>query len=394
MQLGRTIQFVLSKARFLGSESEFTTLHRLIKPGDVVRAQGFVGKTNSGELSLFLTSLKLLAPCLHDLPFKSGLRGSEKRFRNRHVDFLVNDTPARVLLVRSKVLHFIRNYLNARNFIEVETPILSTEVGGANAQPFVTRSTAMGDLDLYLRIAPELFLKVATQQHYRISLPFLSRHADQKLVIGGVERVYEIGKQFRNEGVDADHNPEFTTCEFYQAYTNLEGLMSTTEEMMQDAAEKLLNICNASGAPPVQEPINVPRILDHLISTFIEPECVQPTFLVNHPAIMCPLAKTIDPEGQISGRFELFVNTKEIVNAYEELNDPDEQRRRFMVQLKDRLSGDAEVPVPDDEFCDALEFGLPPTGGWGMGIDRVVALLAGVKHLRETIAFPIMRPHA
>ncbi|KAJ1921418.1 hypothetical protein H4219_000735 [Mycoemilia scoparia] len=426
-QNGRSIQVVSSKARYTGPIDEFIVLNKGIRAGDIISATGFIGKTNTGELSVFVSSdLKILSPCYHDIPFKSGLREPERRFRHRHLDLIVNKKSVSNILVRSKVLKGIRQFLDTRGFVEVETPILSTEVGGANAKPFITRSNAFGaDLDMYLRIAPELFLK--------------------KLVIGGIEKVYEIGKQFRNEGVDTDHNPEFTTCEFYQAYTNLDGLISMTENLLHeltttirgtdevqviqkngdrvkvsfkppfnrvyvipaleehmgtklpdldepDSVDQLLSLCRELSIPFPSEPHNIPRIMDHLISTFIEPRCIQPTFILNHPTVMSPLAKAINKEKTISGRFELFVNGKEIVNAYEELNDPDDQRERFQRQNIDRLGGDQEVPQPDLEFCDALEYGLPPTSGWGMGIDRVVALLSEVSHLRETIAFPVMRP--
>ncbi|KAJ2380736.1 hypothetical protein GGI23_007738 [Coemansia sp. RSA 2559] len=350
----------------------------------------------------------------------------------RHLDMLVNPHVKHALVVRAKVLSFIRGFLSSRQFVEVETPILSPTVGGASARPFTTRSVAFGDTELFMRVAPELFLK--------------------QLVIGGMDRVYEIGKQFRNEGIDADHNPEFTTCEFYQAYATLEDILQTTEEMLrglvqtitgsfkirversssgsghhqqqhhdvidfappfrrinvtellrQRAPDLPADLNDPSAMPaikavfiaqniPLPSPATLPRLLDRLISHYIEPECTQPTFLFSHPSIMSPLSKSADPQNTTSARFELFVNKVELVNAYEELNDPFTQRKNFSLQAGEKDAGDDEIPAPDSAFCDALEYALPPTGGWGMGIDRVVALLAGVSHLRETISFPIMRP--
>ncbi|KAJ1961084.1 hypothetical protein GGI12_003443 [Dipsacomyces acuminosporus] len=430
-QDGQTLQVVASQARYIGGDeqADFRALNRALLSGDIIRASGFVGKTGTGETSVFVTKeLKLLSPCLHTIPSRSGLADTQKRFRNRHLDLLVNPLAKQRLVVRARVLKYIRQFLDSRQFVEVETPILSPQVGGASARPFQTRAVAFGDVDLFMRVAPELYLK--------------------QLVIGGLDRTYEIGKQFRNEGIDADHNPEFTTCEFYQAYATLEDLMQETEEMLRgmakdvagsttvsavstnsgsDAAvdidlgvpfrrinvleflkeqipelpadfsadtarDRLLEIL-ASRHIAAPKPHTTPRLLDRLIGHYIEPLCVQPTFLIGHPAIMSPLSKCADDAKTVSARFELFVNGKELVNAYEELNDPNEQRHKFKLQAAERESGDDEVPPPDAAFCDALEFGLPPTAGWGMGVDRVVALLSGARHLRETIAFPIMKPN-
>ncbi|KAJ2381945.1 hypothetical protein H4S02_005977 [Coemansia sp. RSA 2611] len=425
-QDGQTVQVVASQARFNGESAQFRALNRMLMVGDIVRFSGFVGKTNMGETSVFATHLpELLAPCVRPIPLRSGLVDTEKRFRNRHLDLLVNPQAKQALKMRAQVLQHIRQFLDSRRFVEVETPVLSPSVGGASARPFVTRAMAFDQTTLFMRVAPELYLK--------------------QLVIGGLDRVYEIGKQFRNEGIDADHNPEFTTCEFYMAYGTLEDLMQMTEDLLRSMAEKLTGSAavsvpeNEAGlAPidfgpafrridvmqnlrenvpelpqnldenslpklqeileqrqiPVAQPHTVPRLLDRLIGYYIEPQCVQPTFLYGHPAIMSPLAKCADGEQTVAARIELFVNGKELVNAYEELNDPNQQRAKFQAQALERDQGDDEVPLPDAAFCDALEAGLPPTAGWGMGVDRVIALLAGVAHLRETIAFPIMRPLA
>ncbi|KAG0061437.1 hypothetical protein BGZ89_011447 [Linnemannia elongata] len=424
IQDGHSIQAVFNRRLFAGDDKTFETIHKNFQRGDIVQLTGHVGKTKTGQLSVFITEgFELLSPCLHPIPTRSGLKDPEKRFRNRHLDFLVNRDGLEVLRKRSQVIKFIRSYLDSRHFLEVETPILSTQAGGANAKPFVTHANAL-DMEMHMRVAPELFLK--------------------QLVIGGADRVFELGKQFRNEGIDADHNPEFTTCEFYQAYANLDNLFQMTEDMLREMAKNVtgsatipykvsetetinisfdkpfrkINIMECLeeklGGPlpdlesePVAElldlckknrvfvsaPHTIPRIMDKLISTFIEPECVQPTFLWGHPIIMSPLAKDIKlASGRtVAGRFELFVVGKEIVNAYEELNDPTQQRDRFTKQQTDKENGDEEAQPMDQAFCNALEYGLPPTAGWGMGVDRVVQILTGSGHIRDVLAFPTMR---
>ncbi|KAF9211696.1 hypothetical protein BGZ59_007724 [Podila verticillata] len=421
---GHAIQAVFNRKAYSGSDEEFEIAAKSLNRGDFVQLSGYVGKTKTGQLSVFITDgFELLAPCLHPIPTRTGLMDPEKRFRNRHLDFLVNREGLENLRKRSRVIKFIRQYLDSRHFLEVETPILSTQAGGANAKPFVTHANAL-DMEMHMRVAPELFLK--------------------QLVIGGADRVYELGKQFRNEGIDADHNPEFTTCEFYQAYANLDSLFEMTEDMLQEMAKSVtgsstvpykmsneetvnlsfkkpfrkINIMETLeekiGAPlpdldnePIAEllklckenkvfvsaPHTVPRIIDKLISTFIEPECTQPTFLWGHPLIMSPLAKDIklDSGRTVAGRFELFVAGKEIVNAYEELNDPVQQKERFTKQQTDKENGDEEAQPMDQAFCTALEYGLPPTAGWGMGVDRVCQILTGSSHIRDVLAFPTMR---
>ncbi|KAG0171199.1 hypothetical protein DFQ28_004103 [Apophysomyces sp. BC1034] len=421
IQNGKTIQVVASKGRFEGSAEEFVEANRVLCRGDIVSFTGVPGKTNHGQISVFVTKeMNVLTPCLHDIP-RTGLKDPEKRFRQRHLDLLVNPEASKILRTRTKIIRYIRHFLDERGFLEVETPVLAANAGGASAKPFTSHARAL-DMEMQLRISPELYLK--------------------QLVIGGMDRVYEIGKQFRNEGIDADHNPEFTTCEFYQAYGNLESLMTDTETMLsglvesvhgkrtlishqgeeinfeqpfarinvfrqlelklgrplpnledRDTVDQLLRLC-ADAKIPVSAPFTTARILDKLISHYIEPECIQPTFLYNHPLALSPLAKTgVEEKGcRLAARFELFIGGKEMVNAYEELNEPKEQRRRFEQQALDRQQGDVEAPIPDLAFCDALEYGLPPTAGWGMGIDRIVQLLTGATHIREVLAFPIMRP--
>ncbi|KAF9924151.1 hypothetical protein FBU30_005819 [Linnemannia zychae] len=424
IQDGQSIQAVFNRRLYAGDDKSFENIAKKLQRGDIIRLTGHVGKTKTGQLSVFITEeFELLSPCLHPIPIRSGLRDPEKRFRNRHLDFLVNRDGLDVLRKRTQVIKFIRNYLDSRHFLEVETPILSTQAGGANAKPFVTHANALG-MDMHMRVAPELFLK--------------------QLVIGGADRVYELGKQFRNEGIDADHNPEFTTCEFYQAYANLDDLFEMTEDMLREMAKsvtgsaiipyevsesetidiafdkpfrrinimetleeklgqslpdlesdsvaELLDLCKKNHIY-VSAPHTIPRIMDKLISHFIEPECVQPTFLWGHPIIMSPLAKDIKlASGRtVAGRFELFVVGKEIVNAYEELNDPAQQRDRFTKQQTDKENGDEEAQPMDQAFCTALEYGLPPTAGWGMGVDRVCQILTGSSHIRDVLAFPAMR---
>ncbi|KAG2188639.1 hypothetical protein INT44_001394 [Umbelopsis vinacea] len=417
---GHTMQVVVSRATYQGSPEAFAQINKTLCRGDIIAVSGVPGKTNHGQLSIYATErLNLLSPCLHDIP-KTKLNDAGKRFRNRHVDLLTNPDAIQTLRTRAQIIKFIRQFLDSRGFLEVETPVLATLAGGANAKPFVTVANAL-DMEMQLRIAPELYLK--------------------QLVIGGLDRVYEIGKQFRNEGIDADHNPEFTTCEYYQAYGNLEGLLTDTETMLRtmvedvcgthqiktrdgtmidfskpfrrinvieeleqktkqplpnledaDAVTKLLSICREQNIH-VPQPHTVSRILDKLISGLIEPECIHPTFLLGHPLVMSPLAKdAVDERGRnIAARFELFVGTRELINAYEELNDPDEQRKRFLRQQQDRIDGDGEAQMADHRFCDALEYGLPPTAGWGMGVDRVVQLLTENNHIREVLAFPVVR---
>ncbi|KAK3843986.1 MAG: hypothetical protein J3R72DRAFT_473586 [Linnemannia gamsii] len=424
IQDGHTIQAVFNRRLYAGDDKAFETVAKNFQRGDIVQLTGHVGKTKTGQLSVFITEdFELLSPCLHPIPTRSGLKDPEKRFRNRHLDFLVNRDGLDVLRKRTQVIKFIRNYLDSRHFLEVETPILSTQAGGANAKPFVTHANAL-DMEMHMRVAPELFLK--------------------QLVIGGADRVYELGKQFRNEGIDADHNPEFTTCEFYQAYANLDNLFDMTEDMLREMAKsvigsstipykvsetdtvdisfekpfrrinimecleeklgeplpdlesepvaQLLDICKKNRVY-VSAPHTIPRIMDKLISHFIEPECTQPTFLWGHPIIMSPLAKDIKLSSgrTVAGRFELFVMGKEIVNAYEELNNPTQQRDRFTKQQTDKENGDEEAQPMDQAFCGALEYGLPPTAGWGMGVDRVVQILTGSGHIRDVLAFPTMR---
>ncbi|KAL7747003.1 hypothetical protein RI367_007616 [Sorochytrium milnesiophthora] len=422
---GHRVQVVASKKQFdeAGSES-WSLLQQDVHVGDILYFSGFPGKTQVGELSLFATQCHLLTPCLHDIPFKHRLRDPEKRIRTRYLDLLVNPDLRSRLVLRSQVIAHIRHFLTSRDFLEVETPVLSSEAGGATARPFVTTANAY-DMEMRLRVAPELYLK--------------------QLVIGGFDRVFELGKQFRNEGIDANHNPEFTSCEFYLTYANLDTLIGMTEEMLSSlvqrvngaksvipcilrdgttadvdfsppyrridilptleqmlgarlpdldrgeaSAAELVALMKTRQIPLPGQPHTTARLVDQLVSHLIEPTCIQPTFLCGHPRALSPLAK-FDPEKNAAARLELFIGGQEVVNAYEELNDPTEQRARFRDQQRDRESGDAEAHPPDEHFCQALEYGLPPTAGWGLGVDRLCMLLAQVHNIREVIAFPAVR---
>eukprot|EP00040_Diaphanoeca_grandis_P026520 m.148732 g.148732 ORF g.148732 m.148732 type:complete len:597 (+) comp30616_c0_seq2:268-2058(+) len=416
---GTRLQMVASKKRF-DSDDAFDSQMDLLRRGDIIEVIGHAGTTNRGELSIFAHQIKVLSPCLHDIP--TGLKDVETLSRLRHLKMLVDPDFVRALTLKSKMIQVMREFFTKRGFVEVETPILWSGVGGATAKPFFTRSHAL-DRDLALRIATELFLKT--------------------LVVGGIERVFEIGKQFRNEGIDSTHNPEFTTCEAYMAYADFEDLTTMTEDLVRDvlvtttgtsimsiptdtacplvidlaepfkridvvptletlleeklpdfdeadSAQHLLRIC-ASQSLSLLEPHTVPVLMDRLIGALLEPLCVQPTFLINHPLAMSPLAKEHPTRKGLASRFELFVNGTELCNAYQELNDPDEQRERFQQQLAQKDLGDDEVPLPDEVYCQALEYGLPPTVGLGIGIDRLAMLAVGATHIRDVLTFPMLR---
>lgn len=370
--------------------------------------------------------MELLSPCLHPPPLE--IQHSETRYQNRHVDLMVNPKAMEILRLRSYIIQHLREQLLQRNFLEVQTPIMSGESGGATARPFLTEATAYRGKKLALRIAPELWLK--------------------RLVVGGMDRIFEIGTQFRNEGIDATHNPEFTTCEFYQAYASLEDLIKLTEALFLSLAnrvrelkeDKFKNLAQLeiSFEPPFKRlefipaleqamgrmlpdldnqaeedvtrqlldlmreldvalpaRLTVPRILDKLAGTYLEPLCTEPTFITHHPEALSPLSKSSIRNGRrVTERVELFINGDEIVNAYEEENSPTEQRKKFLTQLGWR---DEENSVPDvgngidEAYCTALEWGLPPTGGWGLGVDRLCMLFAGVDKISEVLAFGGLR---
>ncbi|KAG4305873.1 hypothetical protein PORY_000783 [Pneumocystis oryctolagi] len=419
---GAKIQAVCSLRAYKGDPVIFLKINRNLRRGDVVEMTGILGKTNIGEFSIFITSkIQLLAPCLCPLPL--NVKDIEKRFENRHVDFLVHPETSDYIILRSKILTYIRTFLLNKNFLEVETPILGGSVGGANARSFYTYANSLRGKKIFLRIAPELWLK--------------------RLVIGGFDRIFEIGKCFRNEGIDSNHNPEFTMCEFYQTYTSLEDLIEITKSLLSGLIKELINSRLLKGnilslinngfldtykildfISSLEEWLNMPfpdldsssaidkllyiateknislvkpytinRILDQLSSKFLESQHNGPTFIINHPQIMSPLAKSsIRNNQKIAHRGELYIFGKEICNFYEEENDPCEQYSKMLHQQRDRdYAGDSDAQIADLNYIDSLKWGLPPTGGWGMGIDRLCMILCNSPKINEVLSFGNLR---
>ena len=407
------IQVVINK-RIIGDE-----IYELFKSsdlGDIIGIKGTVIKTQTGELSVEAHEYTHLSKALRPLPDKfHGLQDKEERYRRRYVDLIMNDESRKIAILRPRIVSAIRRYMDSQGYLEVETPILQPILGGANARPFITHHNAL-DKDFYLRIATELPLK--------------------RLIVGGLEKVYEIGRIFRNEGMDLKHNPEFTTMEAYCAYTDLEGMMELNEGLFEHVA---LEVCGTTDfkfmgqdislkAPfkrwnmvdAVKEvtgvdfwqPMSVEEAyklaqehhitvephqmtVGHIISLFFEEFCedkiVQPTFVYGHPIEISPLAKKNPEDPRFTDRFELLVNGIEMDNAFTELNDPIDQRERFEAQLKAKELGDDEANEMDTDYVEALEYGLPPTGGIGFGIDRFVMLLTGTDSIRDVLLFPTMK---
>lgn len=384
--------------------------------GDIVGITGVVIRTNTGEITVKATKYTHLSKALRPLPDKfHGLQDKEEARRHRYVDLIVNEESKRIAFVRPKIIRAIQRFFDSRGFVEVETPILQPILGGANARPFVTHHNAL-DMDFYLRIATELPLK--------------------RLIVGGMEAVYEIGRLFRNEGMDSTHNPEFTTIEAYLAYSDMEGMMELVEECFASIATEVLGTTTIeyqgntiSLAPKFKRVHMVEAIKEvtgvdffkvstldealrlaqehdihvnqhekaygHIINLFfekyVEETLIQPTFVYGHPIEISPLAKKNTNDPRFTDRFELFINRKEFANAFTELNDPIDQRERFENQLKEKDLGNDEATEMDNDFIEALEYGMPPTGGVGIGIDRTVMLLLGIDSIRDALLFPHMR---
>src|SRR3954454_710036 len=374
--------------------------------GDLLGADGFVFKTRRGELSLRVEGWELLAKSLRPPPDKfHGLEDVETRYRHRELDLIANDESRELFIMRSKVVSAMRNWLDSRGFLEVETPILQRLYGGALARPFVTHYNAL-DRDFYLRIADELYLK--------------------RLIVGGLERVYEIGKDFRNEGFSRKHQPEFTMLEWYQAYADYNDIADELEELVEHVADQVAHAGQINWKRPWRRVVlrdailaetgvdiyesrdkesllasasaynldpneNWPKLVDSLLSKYVEPNLVDPTFLMDYPVELSPFAKRHRSVDGVVERFECFAGGMEFSNALTELNDPDDQRARFEEQVKDREGGDQETQPYDEDYVFALEHGMPPTGGIGVGIDRVVMLLSGRDSIREVQLFPAMR---
>ena len=422
---------IFCQAQEVTGDKSFAEQHDQLRRGDIIGIKGYPGRTSprnraDGELSIFAQEITLLTPCLHQLPDEYyGFKDQEQRYRRRHLDLIMNEDTRNIFVTRSRMITYIRRFFDDRDFIEVETPMMNAIAGGATAKPFQTHHNDF-NMELFMRVAPELYLK--------------------QLIVGGMERVYEIGRQFRNEGADLTHNPEFTTLEFYQAFADVYDLLDITEELVSGLVKHITGgyttkfqtqhgevyevnwqkpwkriemmpaLEEACGEefPPGEQlhtdetnqflrrmlkkmkvdcspPLTNARMLDKLVGEFIEEVCVNPTFIVGHPQMMSPLAKYHRDQPGLCERFEAFVCKKEIVNAYTELNDPFDQRLRFEEQARQKDQGDDEAQLVDETFCQALEYGLPPTGGFGMGIDRMVMFLTNHYSIKEVLTFPFMK---
>jgi lysyl-tRNA synthetase, class II len=383
--------------------------------GDIVGVKGEVFKTKVGELSIKVSTFELLTKSLRPLPEKfHGLKDVEQRYRQRYLDLIMNPESKETFIARSKIIQSMRSYLNSMGYLEVETPTMHSIPGGASARPFVTHHNAL-DMTLYMRIAIELHLK--------------------RLIVGGLEKVYEIGRVFRNEGVSTRHNPEFTMIELYEAYADYKDIMSLTENMVAHIAQEVLGTTTVTYGDveidlspewkrihmvdaikeyvgvdfwkqmtneeakalakehnvAIKENMTFGHIVNEFFEQKVEEELIQPTFIYGHPVEISPLAKTNEEDPRFTDRFELFIVAREHANAFTELNDPIDQKQRFEAQLEERAAGNDEAHMMDEDFVEALEYGMPPTGGLGIGIDRLVMLLTNSPSIRDVLLFPQMR---
>ena len=405
---------IYAKLDILGEEKY--NLFEKMDLGDIIGVKGKVFRTKTGELTVRISDFTLLTKSLHPLPEKwHGLHDKELRYRERYVDLMVNPEVKRAFIIRSKVIEGVRKFLGDRGYLEVETPILHIMPGGAAAKPFETFHDTL-DIPLYLRIAPELYLK--------------------RLIVGGFEKVYEIGRSFRNEGMSYKHNPEYTMLEVYEAYADYEDVMKLTEELIISITqevlgslkveyksdqinlkppwkrlalsealkhyagidinvpeEKLRKVAQDKGLEGAEE-IGLGKVITSLYDKFVEPNLIQPTFIVDYPLETTPLAKKKRDDPKLVERFELIIGGMEVANAFTELNDPIDQRQRFEEQLALRKAGDVEAESMDEDFLRALEYGMPPTGGLGIGIDRLVMILTNSPSIRDVLFFPHMKPLA
>lgn len=391
-------------------------LIKLMDIGDTVGITGTAFRTHMGELSIKAASVEMLSKSLRPLPEKwHGLKDVETRYRQRYVDLIVNPEVRETFVKRSQIIKSVREVLDSHDFLEVETPILNTIAGGAAARPFISYHNAL-DMQVYMRIAPELYLK--------------------RLIVGGMDRVYEMGRVFRNEGIDNRHNPEFTSVEIYQAFADYRDMMDLTEEVVVKTAEKVLgtttinyegttielaspwkrmsmieavkeysgkdftNVTDLEEARAIAKELNVAieptfgigKIINACFEEYVEDKLIQPTFITGHPKEISPLAKSNPENPEITDRFEAYIYGREICNGFTELNDPIDQKERFLKQVEERANGDEEANMMDEDFVNALEYGLPPTGGLGIGIDRLVMFLTNSSTIRDVLFFPTMKP--
>jgi Lysyl-tRNA synthetase (class II) len=402
------------KKDIVGDE-KFKFVEDYIDVGDIIGVKGKLFRTHTGELTVEVFDIELLTKALNNMPEKwHGIKDVEIKYRQRYLDLIANESSRKVFALRSKIIKALRDFFDKNKFMEVETPILQPIASGATARPFVTYHNYL-ESELYLRIAPELYLK--------------------KLIVGGIPRVYEIGKNFRNEGVDTTHNPEFTMVEFYAAYWDYKKLIKFTEELFDYLTDVtgIKSIETQNGVINLKPPFKVakffelleektskdksfflhheeelkkfahelgipkaytltkPKLIEKVFEYTVEDELIQPTFIIDFPKILSPLAKTHRDDDELVERFELYINKKEIANAYSELNDPEDQAKRFLEQKLQKATGDEEAMETDDDFVEALRYGMPPTAGEGIGIDRLVMLFANVDSIRDVILFPANR---